>query len=271
MSKELKITGKQMFMGIEIPVIEGGFGDDKRVTTAKTISDIHEIEIKEVTKSINRLISKNRLKEGVDYLDVVSQVNSLPMDLELVFGINLSYLSRTKNIFILSERGYSKLIKAMDDDKSWEVMEDFVDDYFEMRNVIKESLSQEDMALLRICKSTTSEERALAINQYREAVTQPLVETIEKQKPMATLAELRIDKKGCYSITDVTKALELKRGQITKWAKAKGYLHKKIQEVNQAGEAFFKVYSSDSVHNSIGIKEEGLQEINNNLKEVAAY
>lgn len=271
MKHELKVTGKQNFMGIEIPIIEGGFGEDKRIVTAKTVSEIHNVEIKEVTKSINRLLGKKRLKENVDYIDVVSQVNSLPMDLEQVFGIKPAYLSRTNNIYILSERGYTKLIKAMDDDKSWEVMDDFVDSYFELRNVVKEVINAEDLALLRICKSNSPEETALAVTEYRKVVTTPLLETIEKQKPMAALAELRIDKKGCYSLTDVTKTLGLKRGQITRWAKAHNYIHKKIQEVNIAGEQFFKVYSSDGIHNSVGIKEDGLQEINQRLEEIKAY
>lgn len=268
---ELKVNGTQKFMGINIPVIEGGFGENKRIVTAKTVAEIHGVETKEVTKSINRLVEKKRLKENVDYVDVLSQVNTLPMDLELIFGVKPAYLSRTNNVFVLSERGYTKLIKAMDDDKSWEVMDQFVESYFDMRNAIAEVLSSEDLALLRICKSNSPEETALAVTEYRKAVTTPLLETIEKQKPMAALAELRIDKKGCYSLTDVTKTLELKRGQITKWAKAKAYIHKKIQEVNIAGEQFFKVYSSDGIHNSIGIKEDGLQEIKNNLEEIKAY
>lgn len=271
MNNELKVTGSKNFMGIQIPIIEGGFGEDKRIVTGKTISEIHNLELKEVTKSINRLIEKKRLKENVDYVDVKSQVNSLPMDIESVFGIKPEYLSRTRNMFILSERGYTKLIKAMDDDTSWDIMDQFIDEYFTMRQVIQETIKAEDLVLLKICKSKSPEETALAIKEYHNIVTQPLIETIEKQKPSVALAELRIDKKGCYSLTDVTKALELKRGQITKWAKANEYIHKKIQEVNKAGEKFFKVYSSDGVHNSIGIKEDGLQEINNRLEEIKAY
>jgi phage antirepressor YoqD-like protein len=263
--------GNKEFMGIQIPVIEGGFGEGKRIVTVKTLSEIHNVETKEVTKSINRLIERKRLKENVDYIDVRSQVNSLPMDIESIFGVKNEYLTRTKNIFILSERGYTKLIKAMDDDTSWDVMDQFIDEYFTMRQVIQEVISEKDMAILAIVNAKSDIERALAISNLEDTVTQPLIETIEKQKPMAALAELRIDKKGCYSITDVTKALELKKGQITRWAKARNYIHKKLQEVNNAGDKFFKVYSMDGVHNCIGIKDDGLQEINNKLEEVKAY
>jgi hypothetical protein len=264
MGNGLKVTGKQTFMGIEIPVIEGGFGDDKRVTIIPVIVETHGVRAKVVNQSINRLIDKERMRENVDYIDLFSTP-----ELKVTAGdLGLITSNGQKNAFILSERGYSKLIKYMDDDESWEIMDKFIDEYFEMRIAIKESLSQEDLVLLRICKSSSPEETALAVNQYREVVTQPLLETIEKQKPMAALAELRIDKKGCYSLTDVTSTLGLKRGQITRWAKSNGFIHKKLQEVNQSGTQLFKVYSSDGIHNCIGIKEEGLQEINRRLEEI---
>lgn len=74
--------------------------------------------------------------------------------------------------------------------------------------------------------------------------------TVEHQKPMVMLAEERIDKKGCYSLTDVTKSLHFKRGQITRWAKSQGFIHKTLAEVNNKGEEYFKVYSTDGVHKS---------------------
>ena len=95
-----------------------------------------------------------------------------------------------------------------------------------------------------------------------------LQETIEKQKPMVGLAEMRIDKKGCYSLTDVTKSLHLKRGQITKWAKENGYIHKTLQEVNHKGEELFKIYSTDGIHNQIGVTDNGLEYINNHIDEI---
>jgi phage antirepressor YoqD-like protein len=264
---KLRINGSQEFMGINIPIIEGGFGETSRIATVPMISNIHTIEVKIINQSIKRLIDKKRLIENTDYIDLLSseKLKVTASDLGLITS------NGQRTAFILSERGYSKLIKYMDDDKSWEVMDQFIDEYFEMRVAIQSALSAEDLALLRICKSKSPEETAVAIQEYHNVVTQPLIETIEKQKPMAALAELRIDKKGCYSLTDVTKTLELKRGQITKWAKAKEYIHKKIQEVNKAGEQFFKVYSTDGIHNSVGITEDGLQEINNNLEEIKVY
>ena len=93
--------------------------------------------------------------------------------------------------------------------------------------------------------------------------------TVEHQKPMVMLAEERIDKKGCYSLTDVTKSLHFKRGQITRWAKAQGFIHKTLTAVNNKGEEYFKVYSTDGIHNQIGITENGLNYINQHACEIS--
>ena len=40
---EIKVTGKQEFMGLVIPVVLGGFGDRKKCISDKTIAEIHGI------------------------------------------------------------------------------------------------------------------------------------------------------------------------------------------------------------------------------------
>lgn len=95
----------------------------------------------------------------------------------------------------------------------------------------------------------------------------PLEEKIEKDKPLVHLAKKRLDKNGLISITDATKTFDLKRGQITSWAKENGYIHKTQKEVNQKGEEYFKVYDNGGYKN-IGITEEGINLINNNLEDI---
>lgn len=92
-----------------------------------------------------------------------------------------------------------------------------------------------------------------------EKAKQKALETVEYQKPLVQIAEVRIDKKGCFSLTDINKSLGLKRGLITNWAKSKGYIHQRLCEVNKAGEKYFKIYSTDGVHNQIGVTDEGVQ------------
>lgn len=95
----------------------------------------------------------------------------------------------------------------------------------------------------------------------------PLEEKIEQDRPLVELAKKRLDKNGLISITDATKTFDLKRGQITSWAKENGYIHKTQKEVNQKGEEYFKVYDNGGYKN-IGITEEGINLINNNLEDI---
>ena len=68
MAKELIVKGTQEFLGKEIPVIEGGFGEGKKVILAKTIAEIHDVKVKEINKLINSNIKE--FKFGIDILDL---------------------------------------------------------------------------------------------------------------------------------------------------------------------------------------------------------
>lgn len=58
--------------------------------------------------------------------------------------------NRTKNAYLLSERGYAKLIKIIDSDKAWEVHDQLIDEYFTMREVINSSEQLKAQLLLSI-------------------------------------------------------------------------------------------------------------------------
>lgn len=177
--EELKVSGKQMFMGFEIPVIEGGFGEDKRIVLETHVGQIHDMETREVRKSILRLIEKKRLKENVDYIDLLEGGKEFTtFDLTQFYA--KASITQAKNIFILSERGYTKLIKAMDDDKSWEVMDEFVDSYFDMRKEIKILLSEEDKYILKLYHADTKEEMLLIAKQHEQEVVKPLRDSLDR-------------------------------------------------------------------------------------------
>lgn len=143
---ELKVNGTQKFMGIDIPIVEGGFGENCRVVSAKSIAEIHKTLVKEINQSIGRLIKRGRLIENIDYINMFSneQFKVTASDLGLITS------NGQKQCFILSERGYTKLIKYMDDDKSWDVMDQFVDEYFTMRKVINSTEQLKATYLLAI-------------------------------------------------------------------------------------------------------------------------
>ncbi|MDB8805047.1 ORF6N domain-containing protein [Romboutsia sp. 1001216sp1] len=131
---EIEVTGVQKFLGKEIPVIEGGFGKGEKVVLAKTIAEIHGVELGE----INRLINDNsdEFEEGIDILNL--------MDEEFKMGAtHLGFINsnRQKYCYLLSEQGYIALVGLMRTDKAKELRKKFRREYFAMRKAIKEESS----------------------------------------------------------------------------------------------------------------------------------
>lgn len=141
----IDVKGKQEFMGKEIPVVEGGFGEGKRCLTDKTIAEIHSQPVGEIRKSINRNIK--RFKEHIDYLDL--QRSDMVTTL-LNLGYSKQSITQAEHIYLLSERGYAKLIKIMDTDLAWEIHDKLIDEYFTMRKIINSSEQLKSTLLLEI-------------------------------------------------------------------------------------------------------------------------
>ena len=131
---EIEITGVQEFLGKEIPVIEGGFGEGEKVVLAKTIAEIHEIELRAVNQLINENIDE--FEEGIDILDLKNSIISTDSLLEL--GFTKQSIANSKNIYILSEQGYFTLVSLMRTEKAKELRKKFRREYFAMRKQIKE-------------------------------------------------------------------------------------------------------------------------------------
>ena len=133
MQKNLIVKGTQEFLGKEIPVIEGGFGEGKKVILAKTIAEIHEKEVKEINKLINDNIKE--FKFGIDILDLKGNE-----DLKVItdnLKLSSKFVSNSKNIYLLSEQGYFALVQLMRTEKAKEIRKELRREYFKMRETIK--------------------------------------------------------------------------------------------------------------------------------------
>lgn len=136
---DLIVNGKQNFMGKEIPVVLGGFGEGKKCICDKTIAEIHSQPVPEIRRRINDNIS--RFKESIDFIDlkaIVMNNNNIVMgESHNNFLSDLGYtqmqISKAEHIYLLSERGYGKLIKIMDTDLAWEIHDNIMDEYFMLR------------------------------------------------------------------------------------------------------------------------------------------
>ncbi|MBZ5995392.1 ORF6C domain-containing protein [Leuconostoc gelidum subsp. gasicomitatum] len=129
----LKVIGKEQVSGYEFTGIEGGFGDDTRGMLVRDIADIHNKSTKVINQAINMNIK--RFKTGVDLIDL-KQKDFVVNQIDLGFSQNS--INRSSHIYMLSERGYSKLLKILEDDTAWDIYDKFVDGYFNMRKEIKE-------------------------------------------------------------------------------------------------------------------------------------
>ena len=123
----IDVKGTQEFMGKEIPVVEGGFGEGKRCLTDKTIAEIHGMQPKNVRARITDNLK--RFKEDVDYIDLkVAYDTSNNLELLQSLGYSKMQISKAEHIYLLSERGYAKLIKIMDTDLAWDIHDKLIDE-----------------------------------------------------------------------------------------------------------------------------------------------
>lgn len=204
----IDVKGTQEFLGKEIPVVEGGFGEGQKVVLAKTIAEIHETELSEINRKINEHIDE--FETGVDLLDLKG--NS---DFEMEILHNGLYtqnaLNRAKNIYLLSEQGYMLLVGFMNTEKAKAIRKQLRREYFAMRKVINSEEQLKSNLLLEIYNG--GQGGVLASKQLVELERKPLIDTIEKQsdainelKPHAEYAERVLeDKKTTLTPTQIAK------------------------------------------------------------------
>ncbi|MCD9026016.1 ORF6N domain-containing protein [Cohnella silvisoli] len=132
------INGKVIISGIEVPNIAGGFGRDRKSILAKTVSDIHRKDLKHVNEAVNN--NRDRFKNGIDLMDVKG--TSFAVDLVDSGILTQNALNAANNVYLLSERGYAKILKIFDDDMAWDKYEEILDGYFRA----KESANIDDLS-----------------------------------------------------------------------------------------------------------------------------
>lgn len=131
---QIKVTGTQRIGNYEFIAIEGGFDKDKKAMTVKDIAGIHGTEVRRINEVINR--NRKRFINGVDIIDLKSAIVLNDNEISK-FGFTQNAFNASKNIYILSERGYAKLLKILEDDTAWEIYDQLVDNYFNYRKTVK--------------------------------------------------------------------------------------------------------------------------------------
>ena len=206
---ELQVKGTQSFIGKEIPVVEGGFGEGKRSILVREISQIHTMKVGNVNLLINN--NRNRFKDGVDIIDLKTYCSQQSV-LKDTLGFTQAQIGNAKNIYLLSERGYAKLIKIMDTDLAWEIHDKLIDEYFTMREVINSNEQLKAQLLLDIYNG--GQEGVIASRELVELEKKPLLKTIETQKPKVDYHDKVLNVDKLVTTTDIAKDLGMTARQL---------------------------------------------------------
>lgn len=183
--KELKLNGIVNVYGMKLHDIEGGFGEGKKAILVKEIANIHRRELRVINQAIN--MNRTRFTDGLDIVDLKGTEFAINLIDSGIYTQNS--LNASSNIYLLSERGYSKLLKILEDDFACEQYDKLVDGYFQMREQVNNvqaintsKLSKELQAILMLDEKTvemdsrlTSLEERMTIETGAQKVLQDLV------------------------------------------------------------------------------------------------
>ena len=205
MNNELKINGTQKFMGIDIPVIEGGFGENQKVILAKTVAEIHNQPLKKINQLINDNIDE--FEFGVDILDLKSGYLESTEFLEDI--MSKQSIANSSYIYLLSEQGYMLLVGFMKTEKSKDTRKNLRREYFSMRQELNEIKQKKATLLLKIYDG--GQNAILASKQLTEIevkeATAPLIAENNVMKPKAEYHDEVLKKDGLITTTVVAKDL----------------------------------------------------------------
>lgn len=180
--KNLVLKEKQEFMGSQIPVIEGGFGEGQKVILAKTVAEIHEVSTPDINKLINRNIERFTINDLLD----IKNCQSLSDQQFLSMGFTKMQISKAENIFLLSQRGYTKLVAMMDNsnDKKWDVMNNLIDDYFNMRKQLSTGQAPKEISAIDLFEAQVQ-----AFKEVRGAVIELKNEIVDTRNDFEEFKE----------------------------------------------------------------------------------
>lgn len=141
---ELKVLGTERIAGFKFIGIEGGFGEDKKSMLVKDIAVIHGRSVGHINEVINKNL--NRFKESIDLIDLKNNNFAIVLNDS---GFTQNQINATKNIYLLSERGYFKLLKILEDDTAWDIYDQLVDGYFNMRQALDTSRLSPELQMFK--------------------------------------------------------------------------------------------------------------------------
>ncbi|WP_055068957.1 ORF6C domain-containing protein [Clostridium massiliamazoniense] len=193
----LVIRGIQIIEGKEVKVIEGGFGEGQKCMLASDIAEQHNVEARAIQQLINRNIKRFTNNDLVNLYSKDFKITA--SDLGLITSNNQKYC------YLLSERGYTKLVAMManDNEKKWEVMDKLIDDYFNMRaekrNEYHTPKTPEEIMIYQLQEQQKIKEQQ---QQMKQQINQVNHRTLKVENEIDNLPLLTVD---CNELSSLAK------------------------------------------------------------------
>lgn len=183
--EEIKVNGLKEIEGMKFHDIEGGFGEGKKAMLVKEIANIHARQEPHINELINNNIK--RFKEGIDIINLLGSENFKIV----VDDLGLRTSNRQKYSYLLSERGYAKLLKILEDDVAWEQYEKLVDGYFNMRGKTR-PLSTEEMLELQFKYAKEVKEKVDKVDNRVTVLEERMTIETGAQKTLCDLVNKKV-------------------------------------------------------------------------------
>lgn len=213
--------GTQEFLGMNIPIIEGGFGEGQKVILAKTVAEIHGVRLLDINSIINNNIDE--FEVGIDILDLKNSNDTTVSLLEL--GFSKQSIANSKNIYLLSEQGYMALVMLMRTEKAKEIRKQLRKEYFAMRT----ALQQRKMDSYMIEDPVKRAERWIEERKEYEQEKQKRIEAeaiIEEQKPKIEYYDKVMSDKHLITTTCIAKAFGMSAKKLNHILSEQGLIYK---------------------------------------------
>lgn len=228
--KELTVKGLVTVEGMKFHEIEGGFGEGKKSMLVKEIAAIHGREEKHLNEVINNNIK--RFTINIDIINLLSDENFKVV----VDDLGLKSSNRQKYAYLLSERGYAKLLKLLDDDLAWEQYDKLVDGYFNMRKAIKEKTP--DLMIAEAIKTMVDtqakqNEQIIKLIENQNKLTEQVKDITENYKMLCVLTDGQWESKkrvsssngGLQKISEIVEGTGITPADANKKLIEKGILY----------------------------------------------
>ena len=170
----IEIKGEVLLGDTKIKYVEGGFGEGQKSILSSDIAKKHNVKV----KHLNELISTNITRfNNNDLIDLCNEnFKVVAKDLGLITS------NGQKHCYLLSERGYIKLVSMMsnNNDTKWEVMDEIINEYFKMREEIKTVKMYEKKSKLVEAESILLLDEVKGSSEYDNFVNNAVRNELEK-------------------------------------------------------------------------------------------